>query len=409
MRGVPITLFIVFILVFVLITGLNSLGMFRLIKKRRHFLVISVVLLLYLVTIIAVATTIYGNPEKIRLLKDYSGILTLNAIILGTALTLLTFSLFVLLSQTVARFFRGYRKQAEYIFLIQGVILSALFVLLFVYGTVIGKHNVRYTTVELQIPDLPEAFDGLKLVHITDFHAGTFTRAPGWMKQFSNRINAFEPDFIFFTGDFVNNFSDELPRFVTSFKQLKARYGKYSITGNHDYGDYSRWENTAEKRANYDTLISYQAQMGFKVLLNSSDSITLKNKKLHIVGVENWGKPPFPKYGNLTAALSNSQQSDFTILLSHDPTHWEAEVWGYPEIALTLSGHTHGMQSAINTGGFRFSLANLIYKYWGGLYRHNNQFLYVSTGMGNIGFPGRIGLSPEITFLVLKHAQIEQE
>jgi predicted MPP superfamily phosphohydrolase len=182
---------------------------------------------------------------------------------------------------------------------------------------------------------------------------------------------------------------------------LTAKYGKYSILGNHDYGDYWHWRTPEEKQANLDLLTNLEKQMGFRLLLNESAVITNQHDSIIIMGVENWGKPPFKQYGDLKKALTNVNGAPFKILLSHDPTHWDAEVAGKTSVQLTLSGHTHAAQFGIRVNNFRWSLSQYIYKKWNGLYRYKDQYLYVNRGLGYIGFPGRIGMPPEITVLEL--------
>ncbi|MGB6031792.1 MAG: metallophosphoesterase, partial [Bacteroidota bacterium] len=178
----------------------------------------------------------------------------------------------------------------------------------------------------------------------------------------------------------------------------------YSILGNHDYGDYVPWRSPEEKQKNLQTLVALQRDLGFTVLLNDAHTLELNGEKLDLVGVENWGLRPFPQYGDLEKALSHAQPDSFKVLLSHDPTHWDEQVLGHTDIDLTLSGHTHGAQFGIEIPGWRWSPVNMRYKRWGGLYEEPNQTLYVNTGLGFIGFPGRVGMPPEITVIELKRS-----
>jgi len=182
---------------------------------------------------------------------------------------------------------------------------------------------------------------------------------------------------------------------------LSAKYGKYSILGNHDYGDYWQWANAEEKQANMDLLSDLYKRMGFRLLLNESAAITSKDDSIVIMGVENWGKPPFKQYGDLKRAMASANGAPFRILLSHDPSHWDAEVAGKTNIQLTLSGHTHAGQVGIRINGYSWSPSQFFYKKWNGLYRDKGQYLYINRGLGTIGFPGRIGMSPEITVIEL--------
>jgi predicted MPP superfamily phosphohydrolase len=254
----------------------------------------------------------------------------------------------------------------------------------------------------LKFPHLPSSFDGVRLLQFSDFHIGSFLNNPQKVEQAIQFINQQTADLILFTGDFVNNVSSEIDDFVQMLKQLKAPLGKFSILGNHDYGDYYPWNSYAERKHNLERLIRIQEEMGFKMLLNDSLKIKHGNDEIELVGVENWGLPPFPQYGDLEKALEKTEPDSFKILLSHDPTHWDEQVLEKTAIDLTLSGHTHGAQFGIEIPGWRWSPVSIRYKHWGGLYREGQQILNVNTGIGFIGYPGRVGMPPEITLIELK-------
>ena len=249
---------------------------------------------------------------------------------------------------------------------------------------------------------LPQNFNGLRIVQISDLHLGSFNYRYHILQRAINTINNLKPDFIFFTGDLVNNYAWELNGWENVLKTLTAQQGKYSVLGNHDYGDYSKWESEEERRRNFADIKDFHDKIGFKLLLNEAEIIVNKGEKIAIVGVENWGNPPFKQYGDLQKALKGVDAIGFKILLSHDPSHWSEEVVDKTNIALTLSGHTHGMQAGINIKNREWSPIKYKYKHWAGLYRLGHQFLYVSRGLGWMGFPGRLGMRPEITFIELE-------
>ena len=214
-------------------------------------------------------------------------------------------------------------------------------------------------------------------------------------------MNKLEPDLICFTGDMVHNFSEELDPFVDILKQLKAPLGKYAVLGNHDYGHYFNWKSPEEEAANLERVKSLIREAGFDLLLNENRTISLNGSSLSLIGVENWGKPPFPQLGDLDQALKGVHPDHIKILLSHDPSHWDLQVKDKEDIALTLSGHTHGMQFGIEIGKLKWSPSRWTYKHWAGLYSENGKKLYVNRGLGFTGYPGRVGIRPEITLLTL--------
>lgn len=282
-----------------------------------------------------------------------------------------------------------------------GLVLAAIPFGSVLYGVTLGKFNFRILNEQLRFSRLPKSFRGLKIVQISDLHLGSFNKNFEPVEAAVEMINEQDADLIFFTGDLVNNFSEETEGWAPVLSKMKAKIGKYSIMGNHDYGDYSRWGSQEAKAENLSKIKSFHEKIGFQLLLNEAKNISIDGEEITVIGVENWGQPPFPQYGNLKKATSNVNPQSFKILLSHDPTHWDAEVLGKSDIELTFSGHTHGMQFGIETAGIKWSPAKYKYPRWGGLYREENQFLYVNRGFGVIGFPGRIGMPPEITVVEL--------
>ncbi|MFD0836055.1 metallophosphoesterase [Mariniflexile aquimaris] len=270
-----------------------------------------------------------------------------------------------------------------------------------VYAIFKAVYHFKIYHQNLHFKHLPKSFEGLKIVHISDIHLGGFNYRFKILERAVKQINELKPDLIVFTGDLVNNYAWELIGWDKIFKQLEAKKGKYAVLGNHDYGDYSQWESNEEKLKNFNEIKHFFKKINFKLLLNSSDIIEVNQEKIAVVGVENWGYPPFKQYGNLEDAIKNVKNIPFKILLSHDPSHWGEEVVEATNIALTLSGHTHGMQFALNYKDFKWSPIKYKFKHWVGLYRNKEQYLYVNRGLGWLGFPGRIGMRPEITCIKL--------
>ena len=272
-------------------------------------------------------------------------------------------------------------------------------------GMVRGKYNYKVLHYALEFDDLPEAFEGFTLTQISDIHSGSFDNAAK-VQYGVDLINEQQSDVIVFTGDMVNNKAEELLPWKDTFAQLKASMGKFSVLGNHDYGDYTEWASKEEKEQNLASLIQTQEEMGFSMLLNETHFLEKDGQRLALVGVENWGKGGFKKAGDLDKAVEEVKENDFKILLSHDPSHWEEKVLPHPyPFQLTLSGHTHGMQFGIEIPGwFKWSPVKWRYKQWAGLYTEQQQWINVNRGFGFLGYPGRVGIWPEITKITLKRS-----
>lgn len=283
-----------------------------------------------------------------------------------------------------------------------GMILAAVPFASLIYGITKGKYNYQIKRIKLAFDDLPKAFHGLRIVQISDIHSGSFDDK-NEVTRGVEMINELKPDVVLFTGDLVNNTADEVAPFIDVFASIEAKMGKYSILGNHDYGDYWRWNSEDEKAQNLTKLFQYQKDMGFELMKNSNTRIEKDGEYIQLAGVENWGKPPFHQYGDLEKAFEGMSDNDFTILMSHDPSHWDEQVLSHKKhVHLTLSGHTHGMQFGIDIPGIKWSPVKYRYPRWSGLYKENNQHLYVNKGFGFLGFPGRVGMWPEITVFELE-------
>jgi predicted MPP superfamily phosphohydrolase len=274
-----------------------------------------------------------------------------------------------------------------------------------IFGLIIGKYLYKVNEVKLKSKKLPKAFAGLRVVQISDFHAGSFD----WFEQVKEgmqMINDLKPDLILFTGDLVNNRTNEVLPFQELWTNLESKYGKFAVLGNHDYGDYVPWDSEKEREENMNQMKRFYSETGFKLLMNEHQMIDIEGEKIALVGVENWGTGRFPKYGDLPKALKGIDENSFKILLSHDPDHWKFEVKSFPTpIDLTLSGHTHGAQFGVPIPfKGKWSPASWRYDYWRGLYQEKDRNLYVNTGFGFLGYPGRINMAPEITLFVLNEA-----
>jgi predicted MPP superfamily phosphohydrolase len=286
-----------------------------------------------------------------------------------------------------------------------GLIAATTPLLTMSYGVLSGAHDYQVHRKTLYLPNLPKSFDGLRFAQLSDIHSGSFFNKVA-VKGGIEMLLREKPDIVFFTGDLVNNEASEMRDYQDIFAKVKAPLGVYSTLGNHDYGDYVVWTSLEAKQKNLEDLKATHKLMGWNLLMNESQYLTQNGDKIAILGIENWSaKGRFPKYGSLAKAYENTDEASVKILLSHDPSHWRAEVLEqYKDIDLMLAGHTHGMQFGIEIGSFRWSPVQYFYEEWADLYSQANQHLYVNRGFGFIGYPGRIGILPEICIFELKRA-----
>jgi uncharacterized protein len=272
----------------------------------------------------------------------------------------------------------------------------------FLYGMVRGAYSYKVHKVRVNLPNLPKEFEGFKIVHLSDIHIGSFSSSEPLERAFTLAREQ-KPDVIFFTGDLVNNLASEAAPHIETLRQLTAPMGVFSTIGNHDYGDYVQWGSKEEKRANFEKLKQTHTDIGWTLLMNEHRTLERDGAKIAVIGIENWGAAMnFPKRGDLTRAHTGTDGLPVKLLLSHDPSHWDAQVRKeFGDIDVTFAGHTHGAQFGIEIPGFRWSPVQYFYKQWGGLYRDGKQYLYVNRGLGFLGYPGRVGISPEITVMEL--------
>lgn len=281
--------------------------------------------------------------------------------------------------------------------------IAAVPFLSLIYGMTLGKYNFKVLKQTLFFPDLPDAFDGFKITQISDVHSGSFDN-PERISYAIDLVNEQNSDMILFTGDIVNTHAKEMHPWIETFNKIQNhKYGKFSVLGNHDYGEYIDWPTNEAKEENFQNIKGLYGQIGFNLLLNENVKVRKGDDEIAIVGVENWGVK-FKKAGDLNKASENLNKEDFKILMSHDPSHWEMEVKDNPKnFHLTLSGHTHGFQFGIEIPGIiKWSPVEYVYKQWAGLYENLGRYIYVNRGFGFHAYPGRVGIMPEITVIELK-------
>lgn len=343
---------------------------------------------------------LYVWPMTTRTLKGYTVHLIYNAILSLD----FVFKISLTLSFLLGIFIREKYKNVTYII---GFVLSVGISCSVLYGTLFGRKALEVKEVALNFKNLPNEFDGLSILHISDTHLGGFMGSKRLLNKVAEEIDIINPKLILFTGDLVNNFSDELEGWETIFQRITKNRECYSILGNHDYGNYSNWESDSIKSENFNQIVEAHKIFGFELLNNAHAKLFSGKDSIFLIGVENWGHPPFPQYANLDSAITRIPENAFKILLTHDPAHWDEVIRKRDDIDLTLSGHTHGFQWGIKKAGITFSLSYFVRKNWGGLYKNNNSFLYVNTGLGTVGIPWRINMPGEITVITLKRVKID--
>ncbi|NOY95790.1 MAG: metallophosphoesterase [Chlorobi bacterium] len=399
MRSISHILLIIVPILLILLSGFSFISLKQLLKQKRPLILkygIPIIYWGYSLFIVFYFIYLFIYPKSAATSTNYSAYFFFNIILITDLVVKLVMTL-VLIPYYFLRLFKINRLS----FIWSGVVICVGVVLTVIFGATAGTNQIRVEKVEIGCKGLPDAFNGLKIIQLSDIHLGSFNGNHNVLEKAIEKINALQPDLILFTGDLVNNFSYELDGYKEVFKPLVAKLGKYSILGNHDYGDYFNWEEAGKKLDNFNKIEAAHAKFGFTLLENNAVPIINAGDTIFLVGVENWGHPPFPQYANLDKALEHVPAGAFKILLTHDPAHWESKVAGKRNIQLTLSGHTHGAQLGVNVAGVEFSPIYFTRERWGGLYRCQNQYLYVNRGLGTIGLNFRIDMLPEITEITL--------
>jgi predicted MPP superfamily phosphohydrolase len=401
------------LVLFILVVLIVEFYSFQAIKTMTN---VSWILMVYLFLSVAIITFI---TYQILVFDKSVGQTKMTMITLGLLLLtllpkiILTLVLFLediyrLLSGTITRFISDDKggsflpERRKFVSQV-ALALAAIPFSSLIYGMTLGKYNYKVFKQQIFFPDLPDAFDGFTITQISDVHSGSFDN-PEKINYAIDLVNEQNSDMILFTGDIVNTHAKEMLPWIETFKRIKEhKYGKYSVLGNHDYGEYVTWPSQTAKEANFQAIKNLYGKIDFKLMLNEHTLIQKGNDKIALVGVENWGRH-FKKAGDLHKASEGLSKEDFKILMSHDPSHWDAEINKHPkDFHLTLSGHTHGLQFGIEIPGFfKWSPAQYVYDQWAGLYEKAGKYIYVNRGFGFHAYPGRVGIMPEITVIELK-------
>jgi uncharacterized protein len=391
-----VMLFLVFyaLITFGAIKGLLSIALPGNRKKVLWLMLIisSVVLISFIL--------LYIWPLTTRNTKEYPLHLIVNAVLSID----FVFKIPLALSVLIGIPFTVKRKSVIYYI---GSLLSVATAVSVLYGTLFGRNNLVVNQIDVKFQSLPKSFDGFKIVQISDLHMGGFMNSKHLLNKVKTEIVEINPNMVLFTGDLVNNFANELDGWKEIFQEITINRDCYAILGNHDYGNYTNWNSETDKIENFNQIVSSIELFGFKLLNNNHTLLKKASDSLYIIGVENWGHPPFPQYANLEKAMDGVPNKTFKILMTHDPAHWDQVVKHRNDIELSLSGHTHGFQWGIKKAGITYSLSYFSRKNWGGLYKYRDSYLYVSTGLGTVGSPWRINMPGEITVFTLKRIEID--
>ena len=407
MRIVPI------LIIFVIMAFLPSFVYLRHILKRKNEITSSVIAMFALPTLSILAFVLLLLATRL----GYN-IKIITWIIWTMLLTMLpqnVYAIFYAINDIIHVFTKRSYKWLHYVGLVSAIIVTVGIIM-----GMVNRHNLRVREVTIYSKNLPKEFEGMRIAHITDLHLGNLTPRDNYLKKIVTKLNEIEPDMLVCTGDMINISAKEVEGLDGLFASINAPLGQYAVMGNHDYGDYKKWESKEAKEANLMSAYEAYGRVGFVLLNDSAVQITdnkgqsidntthsTLNSKLStisVIGVENWGKPPFPRYGDLAKATKGFEPAQFNILLSHDPSHWREEVvkQEYKYIDLTLSGHTHSAQIGLNLGKFKWSPSQWIFDEWDGLYQEGNQYLFISRGLGYVGIPFRLGMPAEISVIELK-------
>ncbi|MDX9882066.1 MAG: metallophosphoesterase [Prolixibacteraceae bacterium] len=403
MRGLPVSVFFIFMLVYIGIEIISFTGLYRSMSRSTRRQKVTFSILYWAVALYIVAAFLYtfANPERLKNTTSYG---YFNFVLVLTFFNLVPkaiLSLFTIITGIISLI----NKYIGQVIFTSGLIIVLGVMLTMAYSVLADKKQIRVEEISLSFDSLPEQLDGLTIVQISDIHLGSLNGDKAIVRKTCKIIEKLKPGLLLFTGDMVNNFSPETEGYVRYFREMKADYGKLAITGNHDYGDYYQWRSPGERTENLAAIRDSIREMGFDLLLNENRRIVIGDTTLYIIGVENWGHDPFPQYADIDKATAGIPPGAFSILMSHDPAHWQAQVIPHTNILLTLAGHTHGLQFGFRLAGIEFSPMFFIQKHWGGLYRQDNRFLYVNRGLGTIGFAGRVEMRPEITKITIRRKQ----
>lgn len=398
MRSFPLMFLLIFLGFYLLITIGSIVSLSKIVSKKKRTQTRNIIIG-YSLFILLSFVYLFVWPQNARSTENYKWYLIYNVILSIDFIFKIPLAFSFILGLVL---FRIKNTVSYFIAFIISICLGTSVL----FGSLFGKNEIVINRIELEFANLPKNFNGYKIVQFSDTHLGSFLHSKKLMNKAVKSINELNPSLILFTGDLVNNFASEVNGWSETFQKINQKQNSFAILGNHDYGNYSNWTDETAKTANFDRIVDSHRELGLTLLRNENAVIKEGTDSIYIIGVENWGHPPFPQYADLDKAMKNVPENTFQILLTHDPAHWDSVVKERQDIELSLAGHTHGLQWGIKKAGINFSFSYFIRKNWGGLYSYGNSKLYVNTGLGMVGIPWRINMPGEITLITLKRVEI---
>ena len=403
MRGLASDSLLIWItFLFIIIELITYMGVFNIIKNSRARRVFTVIYWATTLLVLFMWFLAYGNIEKIRHIESFSLFYFVNTLLILNYMPKIVLSLFIAIAFIIR--FTGFKRKIHLI-VTCGIIIWFGLSLSIIYGIFIERKMIAVENITVSISSLPEELYGLKIVQISDLHLASFNNNR-FLERCVKKVNDIQPDLLFFTGDIVNNNYREMIGFKSQLTDFEAKYGKFAILGNHDYGNYAAWKTPEDKSYNNEKIREMLIDAGFNLLRNEACKLDINGASLYVIGTEDWGHRGYHNYSDLDKAMKCVDNESFRILLAHNPQQWREQILPETDIPLTLSGHTHGGQAGFKIAGIHFSFMRIIEENWGGLYHADNRYLYVNRGLGCVGVLCRVGMKPEITTITLKSATI---
>ena len=397
MRAFPYLHLLIFLISYIILSY-GTMRSLITVSEKKHKSTLKAATCIETVILMLLFVVLYIWPKVSQHSTSYTLPMLYNGLLVIDLMFKIPLFISFILSVTILK---KYKKITSYTGLLLAIPVS-----LTIFTAIINAYKITINNPIIYSINLPVEFDGYKIAHISDFHLGSYPASKKTFANLQDELLKAQQNCLVFTGDLVNNYWEETLDWEKTIRQITQGIPAYSILGNHDYGNYSNWKNELQKSINFKKIVNAHQKFGFHLLQNETIILRSGKDSIFLIGVENWGHPPFPQYADFQKALEGIPTKGFNLLLTHDPAHWQYLCKNKEEIDLTLSGHTHGMQWGIKPAGIPFSISYLVSKTWGGMYQVGKNKLYVNTGTGNVGIPFRIDMPPELTIITLKRGKI---